>query len=189
MTHSTLARPSPSLPIDLSLAACLIGLVTVARAMPHAADFVPVVASALFAGMVFRSRILALLVPVAAMLLSDLVVGWHDWRVMIVVYAALIVPALLGLWGRRHRGAVVLLPLALGSSLIFFIASNFAVWAFSGMYAHDLDGLVRCYLMALPFLRDTLTGDVLWTAALFGAWWLAQVISPATQPSPDVPAA
>jgi hypothetical protein len=189
MTSRPFARQSPSLPVDLLLAFGLIGLIVVARVVPHAPDFTPVVASALFAGMVFRSKALALAVPLAAMVLSDLVVGWHDWRVMIAVYAALFVPTLLGRWGRQHRAGAVLLPLALGSSLMFFTTSNFAVWAFSGMYAHDLDGLVHCYVMALPFLRDTLTGDVLWTAALFGAWWLAQVISPATQPSPDAPPA
>jgi hypothetical protein len=180
MTSRPFARRSPSLTIDLLLALGLIGLIAVARVVPHAPDFTPVVASALFAGMVFRSKALALALPIAAMLASDLVVGWHDWRVMIVVYAALLLPALLGLWGRGHRAVVVVLPLALGSSLIFFAASNFAVWAFSGMYTHDLDGLARCYLLALPFLRDTLTGDVLWTAALFGAWWLAQVLVPTT---------
>jgi hypothetical protein len=178
MTSRPFVRRSPSLTIDLLLAACLVALVVAARAMPHAPNFTPVVASALFAGMVFRSRLLALTLPIAAMLASDFVVGWHDWRVMIVVYAALLLPALLGLWGRRLRAIAVLLPLALGSSLIFFVASNFAVWAFSGMYTHDLDGLMRCYLLALPFLRDTLTGDVLWTAALFGAWWLAQALVP-----------
>jgi hypothetical protein len=180
MNPRTFARRSPSLPIDLLLAPCLVALVVAGRVMPHAPDFTPVVASALFAGMIFRSKALALALPIAAMLASDAVVGWHDWRVMLVVYAALLLPALLGLWGRRHRGIVVLLPLALGSSLMFFAASNFAVWAFSGMYTHDLAGLARCYAAALPFLRDTLTGDLVWTGALFGAWWLAQLLVPTT---------
>lgn len=191
MNPTAIARPSPSLPIDLLLAACLAGLVVVARVIPHAWDFTPVVAAALFAGTVMRSKALAIAVPVAAMLVSDLVVGLHDWRVMVVVYAALMLPALLGLWGRRHRATVVLLPLALASSLIFFAASNLAVWAFSGMYSHDFGGLAQCYVLALPFLRATLTGDLMWTAGLFGAWWLAQrmALSQTTSQSRGAPAA
>lgn len=180
MNQTIFGRTSRLLTTDLLLAAGLAALVVAARLLPHAWDFTPIVAASLFAGMVLRSKVLALIVPVVAMLASDLVLGWHDWRVMLVVYAALVLPAALGLWGRRHRTIVVLLPLALSSSLLFFAASNVAVWAFSGMYAHDLAGLARCYALALPFLRDTLTGDVLWTAALFGAWWLAQVVAPDT---------
>lgn len=191
MNPTTIARPSTSLPMDLLLAACLAGLIVVARVMPHAWDFTPVVAAALFAGMVMRSKALAIAVPITAMLVSDLVVGLHDWRVMAVVYAALVLPALLGLWGRRHRATMVLLPLALASSLTFFAASNLAVWAFSGMYSQDFGGLVQCYVLALPFLRDTLTGDLVWTAALFGAWWLAQrmTFSQTTSQNRGAPAA
>jgi hypothetical protein len=189
MMSNALGRPSPSLATDLLLAAALTALVVVARVMPHAWDFTPVVAASLFAGMVLRSKALALAVPVVAMLASDLVLGWHDWRVMCVVYAALILPAALGLIGRRYRAIVVLLPLALGSSLLFFAASNFAVWAFSGMYPHGAGGLLACYVAALPFLRDTLTGDVLWTAALFGTWGLVQAVSPAMSPKRGAPAA
>jgi hypothetical protein len=118
---------------------------------------------------------LALAVPLAAMFVSDLVLGWHDWRVTGVVYAALALPALLGMWARA-RSAILLAPLALGSSLFFFASTNFAVWASSGMYAHDLDGLIRCYVAALPFLQNTVIGDMFWTALLFGGWWSARAL-------------
>lgn len=168
-------RRAPSAwPNDLLLVACLVGLVVAARLIPHAPNFTPIVAAALFAGTVFRSRALALTVPIAAMLLSDLLLGFEDWRIRVIVYAALILPVILGMWGRRFRAVVALLPLALASSLLFFAASNFAVWAFSGMYSHDFGGLVHCYVAALPFLQNTMVGDVFWTAALFASWWLAQ---------------
>lgn len=159
---------------DLLLVACLVALVVVARLIPHAPNFTPIVGAALFAGMVFRSRSLALIVPIAAMLLSDLILGFEDWRIRAVVYAALVLPVILGIWGQRFRPIAALLPLALSSSLLFFAASNFAVWAFSGMYALDLKGLIQCYVLALPFLQNTVTGDIAWTAALFGSWWLVQ---------------
>src|SRR5262249_3823053 len=66
--------------------------------------------------------------------------------------------------------------LVLSSSLLFFATTNFAVWAFSGMYAHDLHGLVLCYVAALPFLWNTVAGDMLWTALLFATWWSAKFL-------------
>jgi hypothetical protein len=167
-------------PGELSLAISLVGLDIVARVAPHAPNVTPIAASAVFAGMVLRSRALALAVPIAALLLSDLVVGAYDWRIMGVVYAALALPALAARWGRA-RPVGVLAPLVLSSSLLFFAITNFAVWAFSGMYAHDLHGLIHCYVAALPFLGNTVAGDMLWTTLLFGCWWSAKLLfTPAT---------
>jgi hypothetical protein len=182
MASTTMVRPAPGAPaMEWLLVACLVGLVVAARLIPHAPNFTPIVAAALFAGTVFRSRALALIVPIAAMLLSDLIIGFEDWRIRAVVYAALVLPAILGIWGRRFRPIVALLPLAISSSLLFFAASNFAVWAFSGMYSLDVTGLVQCYVLALPFLQNTVIGDVVWTLALFGSWWLAQLWIPAAR--------
>ena len=179
MAPMTLPHRAHSPATELLLVACLVGLVVAARLIPHAPNFTPVVAAALFAGTVFRSRALALAVPIAAMLLSDLLLGSEDWRIRAVIYAALILPVILGIWGQRFRPIVALLPLALSSSLLFFAASNFAVWAFSGMYPLDFGGLVQCYVLALPFLQNTVAGDVAWTAALFGSWWVVQFWLPA----------
>jgi len=169
---------------DLSLAMSLVGLDVVARLAPHAPNVTPIAASAVFAGMMLRSRALAVAVPLSALLVSDLVVGAYDWRIMGVVYAALAVPALLARWGRA-RPVVVLAPLVLSSSLLFFATTNFAVWAFSGMYAHDLYGLVLCYVAALPFLWNTLAGDALWTTLLFGCWWSAKFLFAAAPVTAD----
>jgi len=169
--------------MDWLLAACLVGLIVAARLIPHAPNFTPVVAAGLFAGMAFRSRALAIFVPIAAMLFSDLILGAEDWRIRAVIYAALILPAILGIWGQRFRPIMALLPLAVTSSLLFFVTTNFAVWAFGGMYTLDFAGLVRCYVLALPFLQNTVVGDVAWTAVLFGSWWLVQFSIPAAQRS------
>jgi hypothetical protein len=162
-------------PGELSLTMSLVGLDIVARVAPHAPNVTPIAASAVFAGMVLRSRALALAVPISALLLSDLVAGSYDWRIMGVVYAALALPTLLARWGRA-RPVVVLAPLVLSPSLLFFATTNFAVWAFSDMHAHDLHGLVLCYVAALPFLWNTVAGDVLWTTLLFGCWWSAKFL-------------
>ncbi len=182
---SNLRRSASVVGMEMSLAAALVGLDVVARLLPHAPNFTPIAASAVFAGALFRSKSLALAVPLAAMLLSDLVLGSYDWPVMAVVYAAFMLPALLAMWGRRFRAPIVLAPVVLSSSLLFFVTTNFAVWAFSGMYPADLDGLVRCYVAALPFLQNTVTGDIVWSTALFGTWWLAsRSFSGSTVPRP-----
>jgi hypothetical protein len=105
----TMPNRSPTSPVmDWLLVACLIGLVVAARLFPHAPNFTPVVAAGLFAGMVLRSRTLALLVPVAAMVISDLIMGFEDWRIRLIIYAALVLPVILGIWGQRFRPILAL---------------------------------------------------------------------------------
>jgi len=70
------------------------------------------------------------------------------------------------------RSVAVLLSLCLASSVSFFLTTNFAVWAFDGIYSHDLAGLTACYVAALPFFKNTIIGDLFWTCALFGGYQL-----------------
>jgi ammonia channel protein AmtB len=119
-----------------------------------------------------RRSPLALLVPLAAMPLSDLVIGFDDWRMTVVVYAALTLPALIGMLARRYRLSRAVLPSVLASSLIFFVTTKFAVWAFGGLYSPDVTGLMQCYVAGLPFLKYTVAGDLFWAAVLFGGAFL-----------------
>jgi hypothetical protein len=166
-----LANPPHAGPVaprnELALVAFLVALGLAVRLMPHGANVTPVLASALFAGAMLRPG-LALAVPLGALLLSDLVLGFYDWRVMAAVYAAMILPAAAGMLARRYRLSWVIVPAVLACSLIFFAVTNFAVWAFSGLYSLDMAGLAACYVAALPFLKYSLAGDLLWTAVLFG---------------------
>jgi len=162
------AANAPSLRAGLLLALALIGLCVAVRLLPHVSNFSPVAAAALFAGAMLGRRSLALLVPVAAMLIADLILGFYDWRVMAVVYAALALPALIGILAQSRRVWPVAIGGALAASLIFFVTTNFAVWAFSGMYSLDGAGLLQCYIAALPFLKYTAAGDLFWSVALFG---------------------
>ena len=166
-THSALA-------IDLALVVFLIVLDVVARIVPRVPGVWPVAASALFAGRMLKVPVLAFLVPFTATVLSNLILPGDDGRVLLVVAAALCVPAALGIVVRRWRGPVPTIAAMLASSLVFFVATNFAVWAFEGLYPATLQGLAECYIAALPFLDRTLLGDLLWCAALFGGAWLVQ---------------
>jgi hypothetical protein len=160
--------------MDVALMAFLIAIDVAARLLPHAPGVWPVAATALFAGRTFRIPALALLVPLAAITISDIALPGDDWRVLLVVYAAATVPALAGMASRRWRGALPVVGAMISSSLIFFAATNFAVWAFNSMYPMTFEGLVQCYVAALPFLDKTVLGDLLWTGALFGGAWLVQ---------------
>ena len=148
-------------------ASVLVLLCVVARLLPHWPNFTPVAACALLAGCVFRSRVIALLVPLVGMGISDLFIGGYEWKIMAVVYASLAFPLVLRNFVRDGR-AIVLVPLAsLLSSAVFFLATNFAVWSFGGWYSADWGGLLRCYAAAIPFLRYTVMGDLVWSGALF----------------------
>jgi Family of unknown function (DUF6580) len=167
---------------DLLVVAFLVGLDVAARLLPHAPNFTPVAASALFAAGILRVRGLSLLVAPAAMLLSDAMLGFCDWRVTVVVYGALSLSAGAACLSNRLRRPRMIVPVMLSSSLAFFVLTNFAVWAFTPMYAENAGGLVACYVAALPFLKYTVAGDLFWSAVLFGAYWFALGVRTAVSP-------
>jgi uncharacterized protein DUF6580 len=153
---------------DLLLALFLVVLCIVMRLVPHVSNFSPVAAAALFAGMTLSRRSLAVAVPLAAMLVSDAILGGYGWQMMAAVYGALALPAVIGMVARKARVAYVAVGGALASSLIFYAITNFAVWALSTLYTPDFKGLLECYVAALPFLKYTVAGDLFWSVALFG---------------------
>ena len=160
--------------MDLLLVAFLIGFDVATRLLPHAPGVWPFAASALFAGRVLRIPALAVIVPLAAVLLSNVALAGDDWRITLVVCLAITLPAFGGMLARCWPGAIPVIVAMLSCSLIFFATTNFAVWAFSGMYPLTWQGLVQCYVAALPFLDKTVLGDLFWTTLLFGGAWLAQ---------------
>jgi hypothetical protein len=174
--NSTASRSNlgPDLWTDVALVVFLIGFDVAARLLWHVPNVSPVAASALFAGMMLRRRSLALVVPLAAMLIGDAIMGFYHWQVMAMVYAALTLPAVAGILARHVRALRVVVPTMLACSLIFFITTNFAVWVWSGLYSADMTGLIQCYVMGLPFLKYAVAGDLFWAAALFGGAWLVQ---------------
>ncbi len=149
----------------------LILLAVASRLLPHPPNFAPIAAVGLFAGSVF-SRRAGWLVPFAALLISDLVLGFYHPVSMVWNYLGFAACLLLGsgLVGTR-RSVVRLAGATLASSVAFFALSNLGMWM-SGYYPRTFAGLVECYVAALPFFRNTLASDALYTAALFGAWAL-----------------
>ena len=163
-------------------AIALLVLIGVAgRLMPHPPNFGPIAAIAMFAGFYFRCRSCAVAVPLLAMLIADLFIGFYELPTMVAVYASLAIPVccrplLAGRYIALRIGACAAI-----CSLMFFAVTNLAVWRFGGLYEPSPGGLVTCYAAALPFLKYTLAGDVVWCTALFGSYGLAKwVTSPRT---------
>ena len=155
-------------------------LSVIARLLPHPANFTPMAALALFAG-VYASRVSKwyLLAPLAAMLVSDVFVGFYEWKTMAVVYGSFFAIGLIGLLVRMFKARLqtVVLGTLLGS-ILFYLTTNLAVWLFSGMYAPTLDGLLLSYYMALPFFKFTLLGDLFYVGVFFGAYEFVLAFAP-----------
>lgn len=158
--------PRHRLLISLILAAAI------ARIVPHPWNVTPVGAMALFAGAQFPQRRHALMLPVAALFLSDLILGLHS--LMPFVYGCFLITVCLGFWVRHRPSASRILCATVASSLVFFAVTNFSVWACLGTYPKTSAGLMDCYLAGLPFLRNSLLGDFGYTALLFVGLSLAE---------------
>lgn len=153
----------------------LIFVAAASRLLPHPPNFAPVAAIGLFAGATLDRRI-AWLVPFAALLLSDAVLGFYHPMSMVWNYAGFAASLALGAWLKGRVSAGRLTGAALASAIAFFALSNFGMWA-SGYYPRTWEGLVTCYTMALPFFRNTLVSQLVYVAALFGGWSLARAWS------------
>ena len=158
---------SPGAPIikKIALAALLVAFAVAGRLVPHLPNATPMTA-ALFAASRRLGGQWAYGVAIAALVLSDAILGWYDWRVLISVYSSFLVIAALGSVGASRPARVGVLA---GSSVLFFLATNAAVWAFTPGYAKDFSGLMLCYTQALPFLRNMLVGDFVYAAVLSDA--------------------
>jgi len=138
-----------------------------ARLLPHPANFAPIGALALFGGL-YLPRRWALILPLGVMFLSDLFIGFYAWQIMLSVYICFALVVGIGLLVRKNKKfRTVLGGTALGS-VLFFLITNAAVWAFGTMYVHNLSGLIQSYAMALPFFRNSLLGDLFYTGVLIG---------------------
>jgi hypothetical protein len=182
---------SRPLAIELLVLCSLIALGAGVRIWlgPHFPNFAPVAAISLFAGYFFYRAWLAILAPWATMLISDSVLGGYEWQMMAVVYGMLTLPLVCS-WGLRRvvkiepgrpasslfTSVLALVGCSLVSSVLFFLATNFAWLPWSTMYSHDLAGLIRCYEQGLPFFRSTLCGDLFFGCVLFGSYATAVLL-------------
>ena len=137
------------------------------RLAPHPANFTPVLAIGLFAGFHFKSRLHSLLIPLAVMLVSDYFLGFY--MISFWVYLSISGIALSSWYINKYYQKKYLVLSSFASSLFFFIISNFGVWSLGG-YGYSIQGLVSCYVMAIPFFFNTAISTLLYTFIFFGCY-------------------
>ena len=145
----------------------LICFLVASRVIPHPPNFTPVLAVAIFAPYFARELVVAVAIPLVAMVLSDLIIGLHSS--MIWVYGAVAASVVISHYLRQAGSLIVRIgSLAFVSSLLFFIVTNFGVWLGSGFYSQTIDGLTTCYIAALPFFGNTLVSTIAFSGLFYG---------------------
>lgn len=149
-------------------ATALLAVGLLSRLLPHAPNATATIAIALVASR-YLGRRAAILLPLTTLFLSDLVLGFYNWHLMLAVYGSFALAAGLSWLAKRHRSPLSVVLLILGGDLLFFCITNGAVWLTSAWYAKTFAGLMYAYTLGLPFLRNMFLGDLLYTALLIAA--------------------
>ncbi|MCH8317918.1 MAG: hypothetical protein IIA88_05385 [Bacteroidetes bacterium] len=181
--------------IHLTVLAGIIVLAAISRLIPHPPNFTPIAAMALFGGAYFSKRSYAFIVPLIAMLISDMLImrfvyahistipEYFISSATISVYISFALIVLIGMMLRNNVRPLPIIGAALSSSVLFFLITNFAVWSGSTYYPQNLPGLIACYGAAIPFYRgeifgsfffNTVMGDLFFVAVLFGSFEVAK---------------
>ncbi len=169
-----------SQPRFFMLAGIILGA-ALSRLVPHPWNVAPIAAMALFGGAQFGDKKLAFIVPLAALFLSDIVIGFYSsWP---FVYGSFAFIVLLGMRLRNQPSVTTLVGASLLSSFLFFALTNLGVWLVDGLYPKNISGFFQCYTAALPFFRNSILGDLFYTSVLFGSARVIEKFFPLFQES------
>lgn len=159
-------------------------MAAISRLLPHPYNFTPIGAMALFGAAYFKQRWMAFLIPALALWISSLLLdnlvyaAYYEgfvWFSNGGVYLAFILVALLGMGLLKKVTMPRLLAGSLGASVLFFLVTNFMVWAGGLLYPMTLSGLMACFAAGLPFFRNAVLGDLFYVAVLFGSYaWITR---------------
>ena len=180
-----LKSSSSKLNIQTGAVALIILIAAFSRLIPHMPNFSPLGGIALFGAAHFSKKWLAFLIPLLAVWLSDLILNnviyaqfyseftWFYpgfyWQ-----YGSYLLIALTGTFLFKKINTKRVIGGIAASSVLFFLISNFGVWAGGTMYPPTFSGLIACYTAGLPYLQGTITGDFVYTTSLFGGYYLLQ---------------
>ncbi len=166
-------------------AAIVILAAAFSRLIPHPPNFAAIGALGLFGGTVIKDKKYAFIFPLAALLVSDIILelftavqGFYGWG-QLFVYGAFMLTTFLATKIKKVNSVNILLA-CVWTSLIFFTLSNFGDWVVRSFYPKTFSGLVQCYTEALPFYNhdyifgsfalNTLTSTIFFSALMFGAY-------------------
>lgn len=156
-------------PKNIFIASSLL-LAIIGRLIPHAPNFTPVAAMALFGGATLSNKRLAYLLPLFAMFISDLIIGFHS--TMWAVYLAFSITVYIGTKIHGNIKPLNVITASVASSALFFIITNFAVWLGGSFYPQNAAGLIECYIAAIPFFNNSILGDLFYSGILFSVYTL-----------------
>ena len=145
----------------------LILILTLARLIPHPPNFTPVIAVAILSGYFFKNLNFSLIILLIAMLISDLFIGFYEN--VFFVYASLLLITFIFHKISKKINFKNLFIFGFSGSLIFFIISNFGVWILGSPgvdnlpYDKNLNGLIECYILAIPFFGNTFISTVIFS--------------------------
>ena len=146
----------------------LILILVFSRLIPHPPNFTPIIAAALMSNYLFKNIYISLFALATSMFLSDLIIGIHGN--LFVVYFSLFLITIFCSKVLKHINVNILLLLSVSSSLLFFVITNFGFWALTGMYEKNLNGLLYCYLLAIPFFTNTLISTVIFSYLTYAVY-------------------
>ena len=149
------------------------------RLIPHPPNFAPVAAMALFGGAYFTKKWAAFLVPLAAMFVTDLILGFHP--TMWAVYLSFVSIVMIGMLMIKQKKVTNIFLASVAASVVFFVITNFGVWLSTPYYEKTSVGLAACFTAAIPFFHQTLLSDLFFVAILFGLFEILKVKVPSLE--------
>ena len=143
----------------LKIAIGVLIALSASRFIPHPPNFTSLLALSFYIPVIFGVRFIP--VVVLALFFTDLIIGLHS--TMFFTIGSVI---LIGLISKIFNRSILLrLFGALTGAVIFFILSNFGVWA-SGSYGYTLNGFISCYLLAIPFFGYSLISTLIFSVII-----------------------
>ncbi len=161
-----------NLKIQFITLSAIIFALAIFRLLPHLPNVSPIAAMALFGGAYFSDKRVAFIIPFAALFLSDLILGLHNS--MIFVYAGFALTVAIGFWLKSRVTLTNTAFTMVASSVLFFLLTNFGAWMTSGLYAKTAAGLMQAYAAGIPFFQNSLLGNLVYAAVIFGGYHLLQ---------------
>jgi Family of unknown function (DUF6580) len=161
-----------NLKFQLITISVIIFALAIFRLLPHLPNVSPVAAMALFGGAYFADKRVAFIVPFVALFLSDLVLGLHNS--MIFVYTGFALTVAIGFLLKNRVSMTNTIFAMVISSVLFFLLTNFGAWMTSGLYVKSAEGLMQAYVAGIPFFQNSLLGNLVFAAVIFGGYHLLQ---------------
>ena len=133
--------------------------IIISRLLPHPPNFTSTIAVAFYLPALFGAKFI--IVALSAFIISDLVLGLHD--LVFFTWGSLFLIAYYAKYFKKFYFRILGVSL---SCIIFFLVSNFGVWCLGDLYIKNLEGLILCYTMAIPFLQSSLIGTIIFSTLI-----------------------